>query len=68
MTKMSNDNREAAELTTDELDTVSGGFKWQLGTKNPDVIDARGGEVHFGSRYTVTLDANGKGSSITHNH
>lgn len=30
------------ELSTTELDAVSGGMKWTRGTKNDDVIDARG--------------------------
>ena len=51
-------------LTDAQLDQVSGGMKWTPGTKNDDVIDARGGQVKlwFG---TFTLDANGKVSSFT---
>ena len=30
------------ELNAAELDAVSGGMKWTRGTKNDDVIDARG--------------------------
>ena len=36
---MTNDNRE---LNAAELDAASGGMKWTRGTKNDDVIDARG--------------------------
>jgi hypothetical protein len=52
------------QLTEEELDGVSGGMKWEPGTKNPDLIDARGGQIKvFG--WTITLDANGKPSSAT---
>jgi hypothetical protein len=52
------------QLSDAELDAVSGAMKWQRGTKNPDVIDARGGQIEtwFG---TFTLDVNGKISSYT---
>ncbi len=30
------------ELDTSELEAISGGMKWTRGTKNDDVIDARG--------------------------
>jgi hypothetical protein len=67
MTKMNNDirepNNETAELTTDELDAVSGGFKTQA-TKNDDVIDARGGQVKI-LGLTITLDINGNPSGIS---
>jgi len=41
---MTNSSRElnAAELNSVELDAVCGGMKWTRGTKNDDVIDARG--------------------------
>lgn len=54
----------ARELSGAELESVSGGMKWERGVKNPDVIDARGGQIKtwFG---TFTLDANGKISSFT---
>jgi hypothetical protein len=48
-TDMKTDNRElnANELTANELDAVNGGMKWTAGTANPDVIDARGGQLNF---------------------
>jgi hypothetical protein len=52
------------ELNAGELDAVSGGFKWNRNTENPDVIDARGGQISiFG--YSVTFDYSGKVSSVT---
>jgi hypothetical protein len=36
---MTNTSRE---LNAAELDAVSGGMRWTRGTKNDDVIDARG--------------------------
>ncbi|MBR1194301.1 hypothetical protein JQ634_32715 [Bradyrhizobium sp. AUGA SZCCT0240] len=56
---MTTDNRE---LNAIELDAVSGGMKWTPGTKNPDVIDARGGQLSF-LGLTFTFDINGKVSS-----
>ena len=51
------------ELNTTDLDAVSGGMKWTPGTKNDDVIDARGGQISlFG--YSVTFDINGHISSF----
>jgi hypothetical protein len=50
-------------LSADELDHVSGGMKWQRGTANPDVIDARGGQWSA-LFFTLTFDVNGKVSSI----
>ncbi|MBR1142676.1 hypothetical protein [Bradyrhizobium sp. AUGA SZCCT0431] len=50
------------ELNAIELDAVSGGMKWTPGTKNPDVIDARGGQLSF-LGLTFTFDINGKVSS-----
>lgn len=53
---------ENCELNTIELDAVSGGMKWTPGTRNDDVIDARGGQFHiFG--WTITLDIKGNVSS-----
>ena len=57
---MNIDNRE---LNAIELDAVNGGMKWTPGTRNPDVIDARGGQLSF-LGITVTFDVNGKLSSI----
>lgn len=51
-------------LTDEDLGGVSGGLKWTPGTKNSDVIDARGGQVKI-LWFTVTLDVNGKPSSIS---
>jgi hypothetical protein len=55
-------SQDARELSHDELDHVSGGMKWTPGTKNPDVIDTRGGQLEtwFG---TFTFDVKGKVSS-----
>ena len=51
------------ELNTGELDLATGGMKWTPGTKNDDVIDARGGQISlFG--YSVTFDINGHISSF----
>ena len=52
------------ELTLDELDRVSAGMKYERGTRDPNVIDARGGVVKA-LGLTFTLDVNGKISSIT---
>jgi hypothetical protein len=58
-------SNQVCEVNMDELDAVSGGMKWQPGTKNDDVIDARGGQIKiFG--FTITLDIKGNPSSITH--
>jgi hypothetical protein len=54
---------ESRELNAIELDAVNGGMKWTPGTKNPDVIDARGGQLSF-LGITLTFDVNGKLSSI----
>jgi hypothetical protein len=54
---------ENRELNAIELDAVNGGMKWTPGTKNPDVIDARGGQLSF-LGITLTFDVNGKLSSI----
>ena len=52
------------ELNAADLEAVSGGMKWTPGTKNDDVIDARGGQVKiFG--FEITFDVNGKVSSVT---
>jgi hypothetical protein len=58
------DTNEIRELTVAELQVVSGGMKWDRNHVSSNVIDARGGQVDtwFG---TVTLDVNGKVSSIT---
>ncbi|MBR1269444.1 hypothetical protein JQ629_18180 [Bradyrhizobium sp. AUGA SZCCT0222] len=53
---------EIRELNAIELDAVSGGMKWTPGTKNSDVIDARGGQLSF-LGMTFTFDINGKLSS-----
>ncbi len=50
-------------LSADDLDLVSGGMKWQRGTVNSDVIDARGGQRSF-LGITWTLDINGNISSV----
>lgn len=48
---------DSRELSDAELDIVSGGLKWQRGTVNPDVIDARGELVTVIGTFTV--DARG---------
>jgi hypothetical protein len=58
-----NDSPDIRDLANDELEQVSGGMKWTRGTKNPDVIDARGGTIRMGA-ITFTLDINGDVSSI----
>ncbi len=52
------------DLTGCEMDQVGGGMKWERGTSNPDVIDARGGQFNFGP-FVITLDAGGNPSSIS---
>ena len=53
------------ELNTADLEAVSGGMKWTPGTKNDDVIDARGGQISiFG--FNITFDVKGNISSVTH--
>jgi hypothetical protein len=51
------------ELNAIELDVANGGMKWTPGTSNPDVIDARGGQLSF-LGFTFTFDVKGKLSSI----
>jgi hypothetical protein len=56
---------EIRELDNTALDAVSGGMKWTPGTKNDDVIDARGGQISiFG--FNITFDVKGNISSVTH--
>jgi hypothetical protein len=50
------------ELSRQELSRVSGGMKWQKGTANDDVIDARGGSMQV-LGFVVTFDINGNLSS-----
>jgi hypothetical protein len=38
-------------------------MKWQRGTVNPDVIDARGGQRNI-LCFTVSFDINGKVSNV----
>ncbi|CAN7236286.1 hypothetical protein LJR220_000894 [Bradyrhizobium sp. LjRoot220] len=57
---MKTDNRE---LNTSELEAVNGGMKWTPGTKNPDVIDARGGQFSC-LGLTFTFDIKGNLSSV----
>jgi hypothetical protein len=57
-------NNDIRELNADELDAVSGGLKWDHSYVSKDVIDARGGSVTI-LGLTITLNANGKVSSIT---
>lgn len=51
-------------LAADETVAVGGGMKWTRGTKNPDVIDARGGSF-TSLGITFTKDINGNISSWT---
>ena len=62
---MQTEKRElsASERNTRELDAVNGGMKWTPGTKNPDVIDARGGQFSF-LGLSMTFDVKGNLSSI----
>ena len=59
---MSNEKRE---LSPDQLESVSGGMKWERGHKSPNVIDARGGQMTV-IGWTFTFDIRGNVSSITH--
>jgi hypothetical protein len=54
---------EIRELDATALDAVCGGMKWTP-VKNDDVIDARGGQFKI-LGFEVTLDVNGKVSSVT---
>jgi len=54
---------ETRELNINELDAVNGGMKWTPGTRNPDVIDARGGQFNF-LGLSMTFDVKGNISSI----
>ena len=58
------DLTQALELTPAERGRVSGGLKYDHNYVNPDVIDARGGQVQF-LGLTFTVDVNGKVSSIS---
>jgi hypothetical protein len=56
-------HNEIRELDTTDLEAVSGGMKWTP-VKNPDVIDARGGQISiFG--INITFDVKGHISSIS---
>lgn len=55
---------EHQELRDEELDLACGGLKWQRGTVNSDVVDARGGQLNTVIG-TFTLDVNGKISGFT---
>ena len=55
---------EIHELNLTELNAASGGMKYTPGTKNDNVIDARGGQVKI-LWFTITKDINGKVSSLT---
>ncbi|MFZ0791099.1 MAG: hypothetical protein WAM94_15915 [Chromatiaceae bacterium] len=58
------DANRMRELSRDELRRVNGGMKWERGTPNADVIDARGGQtVILG--LTLTFDINGNVSSVS---
>lgn len=56
---------ETRELESTELDAVSGGMKWTPGTKNDDVIDARGGQIQI-LGFNITFDVKGNISSVSH--
>jgi len=58
-----NDLEVGRTLTSEELREVSGGLKWESGTKNDHVIDARGGKTTMGG-ITFTFDIEGNVSSI----
>jgi len=58
----------SSDLTTAELSQVSGGMKWDRGTKNNDVVDARsidtsGGLYDVGG-FSIAFDANGNFSGV----
>lgn len=60
---MSRGIQSPAELSTDQLEHVSAGMKWDHNYVSPNVIDARGGSlVVWGVQ--MTFDVNGKCSSI----
>ena len=60
---MRNSVQHAEILADGDLDLVSGGMKWTPGTKNADVVDARGGQAQV-LFWNITFDVNGKVSSI----
>jgi hypothetical protein len=50
-------------LSSQEINHVSGGMKWERGHVSPNVIDARGGQFTvFGWR--ISLDIKGKVSNV----
>jgi hypothetical protein len=51
------------QLELTDLEQVNGGMKWTPGTRNDDVIDARGGSFSFFG-LTFTFDRGGGLSSI----
>ena len=57
-------SNEQKPLSVEDLDHVSGGFKYDHNYNNPEVIDARGGYLTWGG-WTFTFDVNGKTSSVT---
>jgi len=54
---------KGTELTDEDLAHATGGMKWTRGTKNDDVIDARGGQFTI-LGVTFTLNQGGTISSI----
>jgi len=60
---MIKDLEMSADLTGTELSQVRGGMKWERGTENEDVIDARGESYPVGAGI-ITFDANGHFSGV----
>ena len=54
----------AVMLTTEQLDHVNGGMKWDHNYVSKNVIDARGGQFEW-LGWVATFDTSGHVSSVT---
>jgi hypothetical protein len=54
---------DCRELSASEVSRVSGATKWERGTKNSDVVDARGGSISM-LGWVVDFDINGNASGV----
>jgi hypothetical protein len=64
MRKTAERESEHSVLSDEQLGHLSGGMIWDHNYVNPEVIDARGGGFNILGLVYVTLDVNGKISSV----
>jgi hypothetical protein len=60
---MIKDLEMSANLTSTELSQLRGGMKWERGTENEDVIDARGESYPVGG-FIIKFDSTGHFSGV----